>query len=361
MSMKNLKINIIVLVMTISVLSSIIEAKACTKFVYTGDNNIVLTGRTADWAGKLDSNIWLFPRGIKRNGLAGKNSAKWTSKYGSIATSVHDMMTIDGVNEKGLTMGILRLKESEFIPQNKAGRRKALGISLWGQYFLDNFATVEEAVEAMKKDKIYVVPLKVAGSESSGMHLAISDSKGDFAVFEYTGEKLHIYHNKNFKVVTNSPKYSSQMAIDNYWNSVNGKNFLPGTSNSSDRFARAFYYLNKLPKTKDIDLATAYVLSLIRNVSSPLGIENGSQNQEESATIWRTITNHRDMTYFFESAYKSYGFTIDLTKINFNKDQKIQVIDMENGKYYFGDATDKFKEAKSFNFFPSDDKLIEVK
>ncbi len=359
--MKNLKINVISIISSIFILSSIMEAKACTKFVYTGNEDIVLTGRTADWAGKLDTNLWLFPRGIERNGLAGKKSVKWTSKYGSIAASVHNMMTIDGVNEKGLTMAILRLKESEFIPQKEAGNRKALGISLWGQYFLDNFATVEEAVEAMKEDKIYVVPLTVADGESSGMHLAISDSKGDFAVFEYTGKKLHIYHNKNFKVATNSPKYLDQMAIDNYWNSINGKNFLPGTSKSSDRFVRAFYYLNKLPKTSNIDLATTYVLSLIRNVSSPLGIENGIPNQEESATLWRTITNHKDMTYFFESAYKSYGFTVDLTKVNFDKDQKIQVIDMEDGKYYFGDATNKFTEAKSFNFFPSDGKIVEVK
>ena len=45
------------------------------------------------------------------------------------------------VNEKGLTMSILRLKESVFVPANKVRQRKGLGIALWGQYFLDNFAT----------------------------------------------------------------------------------------------------------------------------------------------------------------------------------------------------------------------------
>ena len=36
-----------------------------------------------------------------------------------------------------------------------------------------------------KKDEIYVAPFNLANNENSGMHLVISDEKGDFAVFEY--------------------------------------------------------------------------------------------------------------------------------------------------------------------------------
>ena len=355
--MKKIKINIFVMMLTVFVLSSLIKAEACSNFLYTGENNIVLRGRTADWAGEIDTNLWLFPRGIKRNGLAGKNSIEWTSKYGSVVASTHDLMTIDGVNEKGLSMAILRLKESEFIPQNEVGNKKGLGISLWGQYFLDNFSTVEEAINFVKKDSIYVAPLNVDNGNGSGMHLTLSDKTGNFVVFEYTGKKLHIYNDKNYKVVTNSPKYSDQMAINEYWND---KNFLPGTHNSSDRFVRAFYYLNKLPKTQDINIAVAYVSSLIKNISSPLGIKDNTTNKEESATLWNTITNHNDLTYYFQSVYKNYGFTIDLKKLNFDKNQSVKTINLTGGEYYFGDASDKFKIAKPFNFFPSDGQVVNV-
>ena len=338
---------IISLVATIFINSKIY---ACSKFVYTG-KDIVLTGRTTDWSGDVETNLWLFPRGIVRNGLAGENSVKWISKYGSIVASVHNMMTIDGMNEKGLTASILRLKVSEFMPKDKIEKRKGLGIALWAQYFLDNFKSVDEAIKAMEKDEIYVAPFNLPDNESSGMHLVISDEKGDFAVFEYTNGKLQIYKNPKYKIATNSPKYSDQMAINQYWENSDGK-FLPGTRTSSDRFSRGAFYLNKLPATDDIDLAKAYSMSLLNNISSPLGIKNN--NQEESGTLWKVLANNKEKTYYYQSLFKNYGFEIDLKKIDFNKKEKVKFIDLIDGKYYFGDATDEFTETEPFEFFPSD-------
>lgn len=336
------------------------KLNACTKFIYKGDNNLVLTARSTDWAGEVSTNLWAFPRGIERDGLAGKRSIKWTSKYGSVVASVHDMMTIDGMNEKGLTMSILRLKESVFIPKDKIGRRKRLSITLWGQYILDNFATVEEAVKEMEKDNIYIMPLTVANNESSGMHLVITDANGDFAVFEYSDGKLHIYYDDNYNIATNSPIYSKQLAINDYWKNIGGENFLTGRSNSTDRFVRGSYYLDKLPKTSDVNLATSYALSLLRNLSSPLGIHNGD-NQEESATLWRTISDNTNKTYYYESVYHIYGFIIDLKSINFNKEESIKKIDLLAGNYYFGNATNRFVESTPLKFFPAVKELVNVK
>ena len=209
----------------------------------------------------------------------------------------------------------------------------------------------------MKKDTIYVMPFNLPKGESSGMHVAISDAKGNFAVFEYTDGKLHIYNHYNYKVATNSPKYSSQIAINNYWENMEGKS-LPGTSNSSDRFVRIYYYLNKLPKTNNLDLAKSYVLSLTNNISSPLGIQN-SNNQEESATLWKTVSDNKNKTYYFQSLYKYYGFTIVLKKLNFTKTESPKYLNLIGGNYYFGDASDKFVENKAFEFFPSYGKVLE--
>ena len=43
-----------------------------------------VVARNMDWVEDLKSNLWLFPRGMKREGLAGKNSMMWTSKYWSV-------------------------------------------------------------------------------------------------------------------------------------------------------------------------------------------------------------------------------------------------------------------------------------
>ena len=40
----------------------------CTRVVYSGSNGMVATGRSMDWKTDMHSNLWVFPRGMKRNG-----------------------------------------------------------------------------------------------------------------------------------------------------------------------------------------------------------------------------------------------------------------------------------------------------
>ena len=82
---------------------------------------------------------------MKRDGLAGPDSPKWTSKYGSVVTSVYNIATADGMNEKGLVMNMLYLAESDYGGTKKG--HPPLSVSVWGQYALDNFSTVNEAVD----------------------------------------------------------------------------------------------------------------------------------------------------------------------------------------------------------------------
>lgn len=50
----------------------------CTRAVYMGSNDLVITGRTMDWPEDQHSNAWVFPRGMTRNGAAGARSVRWT-------------------------------------------------------------------------------------------------------------------------------------------------------------------------------------------------------------------------------------------------------------------------------------------
>lgn len=38
----------------------------CTRVVYSGSNGMVATGRSMDWKTDMHSNLWVFPRGMKR-------------------------------------------------------------------------------------------------------------------------------------------------------------------------------------------------------------------------------------------------------------------------------------------------------
>ena len=75
---------------------------------------------------------------MNRDGAAGPNSIRWTSKYGSLVAAGWDVGSADGMNEKGLVANMLYLVESEFAKPADNDKRKPLSISVWPQYVLDN-------------------------------------------------------------------------------------------------------------------------------------------------------------------------------------------------------------------------------
>ncbi|MBF0576274.1 linear amide C-N hydrolase [Dysgonomonas sp. GY617] len=333
---------------SLTTLSLASKAEACTRVVYTGTNGMVVTGRTMDWKTELASNIWVFPRGMERNGETGQNSLKWTSKYGSVVTSAFEIASTDGMNEKGLVANLLWLSESEYPArdQNKPG----LTIAAWVQYMLDNFATVNEAVSFVEGDTFQVVSDQMPdGSRMATLHLSISDATGDNAIFEYINGKLNIHHSTEYKVMTNSPTYDKQLALNDYWKSIGGLTFLPGTNRATDRFVRASFYIDALPKTDNEKIAIASVFSVIRNISVPYGIST-PQSPEISTTEWRTVSDSKNLTYFFESSLTPNTFWVNLQDMDLAQGAPVMKLSIANGEIYNGNTAKDFKPAQPFKF-----------
>jgi len=97
----------------------------------------------------MASNIWVLPRGMKRDGRGGENTVAWESKYGSLIVSAYDIGTAEGMNEKGLAVNELALVESNY--GKPAEGSKVISLSTWPQYVLDNFSTVADAVADLRK------------------------------------------------------------------------------------------------------------------------------------------------------------------------------------------------------------------
>lgn len=320
----------------------------CTRVVYSGTNGMVATGRSMDWKTDMHSNLWAFPKGMKRNGETGANSLEWTSKYGSVIASAFEIASTDGMNEKGLVANLLWLPEAEYPVRdpNKPG----LAITIWVQYMLDNFATVEEAVSFIDEDTFQVISDKMPdGSRLATLHLSISDATGDCAIFEYVGRKLTIYHSKDYKVMTNSPTYNKQLALNEYWKSIGGLSFLPGTNRASDRFARASFYINALPKTDDERIAVASVFSVVRNASVPYGIST-PESPEISTTQWRTVSESKNLRYFFESSLTPNTFWVNLKELDLSEGAPVLKLSIANGETYNGNTAKEFKPTPPFKF-----------
>ncbi|QUS41169.1 linear amide C-N hydrolase [Tardiphaga alba] len=326
-------------------------ADACTRLVYHGANGQVVTARSMDWKTDVRTNLWILPRGIARSGEAGPNSVKWTAKYGSVVATGYDISTTDGVNEAGLNANLLWLVESEYpkLDQSKPG----LTIAAWAQYVLDNFATVAEAVAALEKEPFVIVTDAVPGEQRlATLHLSMSDASGDSAIVEYIKGKQVIHHGRQYQVMTNSPIYDEQLALNSYWKQIGGTTFLPGTNRAADRFARASFYVNAIPKDENANRALASVFSVIRNVSVPYGITTPDQ-PNISSTRWRTVVDHARKLYFFESALTPNTFWVDLKKMDFSVETgKVKKLDLgeDQNHTYSGDATAQFKDAPPFKF-----------
>ena len=194
------------------------QAEACTRAVYLGPDGMTVTGRTMDWREDPLTNLYIFPRGIERRGANSDNTVFWTSKYGSLSAAGYDIGVADGMNEAGLVASLLFLPESVY--ERPGDTRPVMGLSIWTQYVLDNFATVDEAVTELAKEKFRLDAPDLPNGVKSRLHLAISDASGDSAIFEYRDGKLEIHHGRQYQVMTNSPFYADQLAILDYWQQI---------------------------------------------------------------------------------------------------------------------------------------------
>ena len=331
-------------------------AQACTRTLYVGSEDVVMTGRSMDWMQDLATDLWAFPRGMARDGAAGQDSPKWVSKYGSIIASAYNIATVDGMNEMGLVANMLYLAEAQY---GKVGDKPPMSIGLWAQYVLDNYATVSEAVNDLQKQPFRIIAPKLPNGKPASVHLSISDASGDSAILEYIDGELMIHHGKQYKVMTNSPTYDQQLALNSYWENIGGLNFLPGTNRAADRFVRASFLLSAVPTEIDKNFITAVpdgtyanqaaaeVVSVMRSVSVPLGITTpGSPNI--SSTLWRTVADQKNKIYLFDSATTPNAFWVKMADLDLSDGAPAKKLPIAGGKYYAGNAAERFVEATPF-------------
>ncbi|NIG54129.1 linear amide C-N hydrolase [Chitinophaga sp. Cy-1792] len=324
------------------------NGKACTRVVYKGLDGLIMTGRSMDWSEDILTDLWVFPRGMNRDGATGSNTIKWKSKYGSVIASAYKVSTSDGMNEKGLVANLLWLGESQYPKWDH--KKPGLSLAAWTQYVLDNFATVKEVVAAMKKEDFTIVTDQVPGQDRlTTVHLSVSDPSGDNAVFEYINEKLIIHESPDYTVMTNSPTFDQQLALNEYWKGIGGTTFLPGTNRASDRFVRASFYIDAIPKTADLKLATASVFSVVRNCSVPYGITTPGQ-PNISSTRWRSVADQKNLIYFFETALTPNTFWVDFKSLDLKENAPVKMLSLTKGETYAGNAAKDFVAANPFVF-----------
>lgn len=307
---------------------------ACSR-IFWNDARAMTVARTFDWAHSFDDWLLIYPRGIKMTGDSGPKAAKWTSKYGSVVSNVYGFAqklgfdandgASDGINEKGLAAHLLYLEATKYA---EGGKRPSVNYMRWLRYVLDNFATVAEAVEGMKKVDVTAVKL---GSETLGLHMAIEDPSGDSAIFEIIDGKLVTHHGKQYTVMANDPPFDAQLTNVKRYVGLGGDKELPGSTESPDRFVRCAYFLQYLPAPADSEDAVGLLMSLVRTVSVPFGAPYGGRSGENVyPTWWVSATDVKNRVYYFSWVSNPNVIWVDLSRIDFSAGGPIKKLNPRN-------------------------------
>ncbi len=323
---QNMK-KLLIVCFVISLFSPIFKAEACTSFILKSSDNGYVYGRTLEFGLNLESEPIAIPRHFQYqgSGVNGNPGKLWTTKYGAIGLNgIHLPILVDGVNEKGMTGGMLYAPNTavyqDVSPQNS---KNSIASYEMLTYALTNFATVDEAREGFKKIMIN----KTGHAPFVGavpLHLTLHDATGKSIVIEYNNGKLFIYDNPT-GVMTNDPNFAYHLAnIGQYSNlspkeatplKINGVEFVPPSSGSGlhgipgdflspSRFMRAVFYAASAPiDSADREVATAFHIlnnfdippgSIQLSESNPYGGGTGGYERTE----WLAVVDAKNLIYY---------------------------------------------------------------
>lgn len=317
----------------------------CTRVLWHDSGQGVLVGRNMDWLQDMGTHLWVMPSGAERIGIENDpNPLRWTAEHGSVIATAYDQAATDGMNEQGLTAHLLWLAESDYGPRNV--NLPAVSVSQWAQLFLDRFSSVSDCIAFMRSQPFQVRPQADPFTNRwSTVHLALDDASGDSAIVEYIDGEARIHHNREYRVMTNSPPFDVQLEHLGSYVGFGGDKPLPGTTEAADRFVRASYYLDHLPAAPDPPRAYAALLSVMRNAAQPFGAPDPNR-PNISMTIWRTLADLTRKIYAFESSFSPNIVWVRYDQLDFRRSQRLELAH----DALVGDVSNRFVETEPFTF-----------
>ncbi len=329
-------------------------ADACTAFQLTSRDGSKIYFRSMEFGLPFHSQAVVIPRGTPYTGTTpdGKPGLQWVARYGVVGLNTYLVpgVVADGMNEKGLVVGMLYLPGyAIFLPPDGGKTHRTIGGWELPTYLLSTVATVGEARQALLEERAYVAQqIFPALKQMLPVHYYIADSTGAVLIAEYVNGKLSL-HDDSVGVLTNSPPFDWQtINLTNYVNlspvnvpslDIGGteiRNFgqgsgtlgIPGDYTPPSRFVRAALLSHWAdPGTSALDTVNAgfHVLNTfdifegaIRNPNAPTTRAVATAEGDASDITEWAVAHDRTNLRTYVRTYK--GLTIqmiDLKKIDF--------------------------------------------
>ncbi|WP_176085636.1 choloylglycine hydrolase family protein [Martelella sp. HB161492] len=317
-------------------------AEACTGITLTAEDGAVVRARTMEFNVDLHASVIVVPHGLKRVGETpdGKTGLSWNVKYASVGANPMGLpYLVDGVNEKGLSMGLFYFAQSaEYQPYDAADAGKTLASWQLGSYILDNFATVDEVKAALGNIVVAPVIFKQFNMVLP-VHFVVTDASGKTIVIEYVGGKLQVSDDP-IGVITNNPPFDWHMTnLQNYVNlgldnvppqklgpvTINGLGQgtgllgMPGDFTSPSRFVRAAIFSHGVEPSKTGDDAIFEAFHILNNFDIPRGVARDAEKDEHGNLVadytqWTSAVDTVNKRFYFRTYDNSDIRFVDLAK-----------------------------------------------
>lgn len=337
-------------------------AFACTDFQIKAEDKSIIIGRTMELSIDTKSRVWVFPRGIQHQSknTKGVTGISWTSKYGFLGIdSFNDQRTIlDGINEKGLSVGALFYTGSKYQEAVPGKFLSLLDVGIW---MLGNFESVDQIKEELPKINIFAEYFKPLRGIPP-LHIAAHDADGKNIVIEFLDGKT-IIHDNPIGVMTNRPNFDWQMNnLRNYVNltpkdkepvTINGTKIeptgvgsgmlgLPGDWTPPSRFVKTALTINAALTPKNADEAVNLAEHIINIVDIPKGVIKEKINPFITLygyTQWVVIKDLTNKVLYYRSYDDMTLRSIDLKKLNLEAGAAIKALPIESKKNTIIDMT----------------------
>jgi len=358
----------------IAVLILCSSALACTQFLLVAKDGSIVIARTMEFGAEMDSHILTSPIGTRFESpspTSDSGGISWTSKYSYIKMDFFgSKLTLDGMNEQGLSVGFLYLPGYTKYQTVPAGENKSALMYLYaGDWLLGNFSTTEEVKSAI--NSVYVFAKPVTYGEIKDVvfpvHMIVTDGTGKSIVIEWVDGETNVYDNPH-GILTNSPEFPWH--LDNIKNYVNisphspnpltldgikytatgqgsGAVGIPGDFTPPSRFVKIAYLAKSVFPVETGEATVNLADHIVNNVDIPTGAvlgEKGAKDDMPDKTQWTVIKDLTNKKLYFKSYENTTLQVIDMKKLDFSKGAKVLDIPIDS-KQIFVDATDRFLDS----------------
>ncbi len=288
----------------------------CSSFLLNV-NDTILVGHNLDDYIEVPGAIFINKKGVKKENVswmdftsfcAKKKSIpriQWTSQYGSVTYNTWGKEFIDGgMNEEGLYIGEMTM----FGTKWSGTGNPALHHHFFMQYILDNFKTVQEALDNMSKIDI---------DGHCQWHYFLADKTGSTAIIELVDGQMKLYKDKDMPVkVLCNRAYQKELKLIPGNDSIYNKMIENEYVSKDLRFMLASKMINEFDPKNETSLVN-YAFSILKKV------DMGNNK-------WLVVYDLKNTRMFFCTSIGQEVKYIDFNSFDFECKTPIKLFDINS-------------------------------